>query len=288
MEHSHHIKEHAGLFRHTENEDIQKDLGKTLSAIKPAYLFISVAVFYMLIILLGGYIGRQRLLSGIKEPESSIETAVAAVLGLLAFILGFTFSLTWSKFVLRNSLVIQHSKAISVCYLRTSLITQRQKMEVRKLLHEYTNILMEIQSSPEYEKGLARITQLHMEIWQQTTSLAKEDIDSELRSLFISSVNDLISTALERKTIALFIRVPNAIWYSVLFLAFISMLAFGYQAGNSGITKLFQLPLLPIAFGLVIVLIAGLNSQNAYKHFRVTKQPLKAVQEMMGKLYYNT
>jgi hypothetical protein len=29
------------------------------------------------------------MMAGIKEPETSMETAVAAVLGLLAFILGF-------------------------------------------------------------------------------------------------------------------------------------------------------------------------------------------------------
>lgn len=212
-----------------------------------------------------------------------METAVAAVLGLLAFMLGFTFSLTWSKFANRNSLGIQHSKAITLSYLRAGLIPEKQKLEIRKLLREYIEILLDIQNS-NLETSLLRINEIHLAMWRETESLAIEDMDGELRSLFIGSINDLIGLSLERKTIALFIRVPNAIWRSLFFLAGIGMLAFGYQAGISGINKLFQLTLLPVAFGLVIVLIAELNAQDFRRHFKVTRQPLKEALEMMEKV----
>jgi len=264
------------------SEDRKKDIGGLFSSLNPWTLFAMIVVCYMAVMLLGGYLGRVRMMAGIKEPETSMETAVAAVLGLLAFILGFTFSLTWNKFANRNSLVIEHAKSISICYLRAGLIPEKQKIEVRKLLHEYIQVLLHIDGK-NLERSLLRIDQIHTELWRETVSLVKEDMDGELRSIFVGSANDLMSLSLQRKTIALFIRIPNAIWRSLFFLAAIGMLAFGYQAGISGINKLFQLTLLPVSFGLVIVLIAELNSQDSRRHFKVTKRPLREVLEMMEK-----
>ena len=267
MERGKHIKDSFGLFGFTSSgEGLKKDIGAYFGSIKSGLLFAVVVVVYMAVILVGDYFGRQRFLSGIKEPETVIETAVGAVLGLLAFLLGFTFSLTWSRYANRNAYVVQHAKAIGVCYLRAGLLPEKQKLQVRKLLQEYLHILCNIQTTPDVAAALLRITEIHNDLWKETVSLVAEDIDSELRSLFIGSVNDLINIALERKTVALFIRIPNAIWVSLLILGLIGMVAFGYQAGTSGITKLFQLPLLPLAFGLVIVLISDLNSHSAQRH----------------------
>ena len=284
MQRSPSIHDAFNIFGLTTSGEPRKDIGALLSSVKSWLLFLVVVVIYIGIILAGNFLGRQRLLEGIHEPETVIETAVGAVLGLLAFLLGFTFSLTWSRFANRNIYVVQHAKAITVCYLRAGLLPEKQKEHVRMLLQEYLSILLHIQTAPDLQEALTRISQIHHEIWQQTETLVTEDIDSELRSLFIGSVNDLINVAIERKTVALFIRIPNAIWLSLLILGLIGMLAFGYQSGTSGIIKLFQLPLLPLAFGLVIVLISDLNSQSAQRHFKVTKQPLVEVLEVMKKM----
>jgi hypothetical protein len=122
---------------------------------------------------------------------------------------------------------------------------------------------------------------LHSLIWQQTASLVDEEVDSEIRSLFTISVNDLISIAMERKAVALFLNIPNAIWGSLLFLATVGLLSFGYQSGVQGMRSIFQMFLLPISFGLVIVLIADLNSSYPQRHFKVTQRPLKELLKMM-------
>src|SRR5215203_2346493 len=281
MEKVHDIKNQPGVPVTTEFKKTNSDIGQFLSSVPPVLLFVLLVISYTLILGLGNYIGYQRFLGGIKQPASPTDAAVAAVFGLLAFMMGFAFSSTWTRFVRRNIYVVAHAKAIGVCYLRTSLITVSQKVQVRKFLYEYTNILLGIHTTADLVQGMRRIDELHMVLWKETASLAKEDIDSELRSLFTASVNDLISLAMERKTVAMFIRIPNAIWKSLLLLALIGMLAFGYQAGVSGISKLIQVPLLPVAFGLVMVLIADLNSRDSQRQFKVTKRPFREVIEMM-------
>jgi hypothetical protein len=259
----------------------QYDIGRFFSSMPAIVLFALIVVCYALVVALGVIIGYQKFLGNIKVADSPIETAVAAVFGLLAFMLAFTFSLTWSRFANRNVLVIAQAQAIGTCYLRTSLITEKQKNEVRMLLYEYTNILVRLPGHADLHKSLDRLDEIHLLIWKQTATLGKEDIDSELRSLFISSVNELISIPVQRKTVALTFRIPDIIWGSLLFLAFVGMLAFGYQAGVNGMRRLLQLPWLPVAFGLIIVLIADLNSSSSQRNFKVTQQPLLDVLKMM-------
>lgn len=258
-----------------------RDIGHFFGSISPWVLFAFIVVCYVLIIMAGYLIGHQRFLRGYRPPDTSLGTSVDVVLGLLAFMLSFTFSLTWSRFSQRNSLLIEQAKTLRSCYLRTSLLPEKQKLELRQLFQEYTNILVQIQATLDVEKSLGRLNEIHLLLWQQTASLAHEEMDSELRSLFTSSVNELINLAEERKTVGLVFRIPNAIWGSLLLLAFMGTLAYGYQSGISGFTQQLPLPLLPVAFGLVIVLIADLDSSGTQHRFRVTNKPLTEVLDLM-------
>jgi hypothetical protein len=67
------------------------------------------------------------------------------------------------------------------------------------------------------ERSLLLIDHVHIALWRETVSLVKEDMDGEIRSIFIGSVNDLMSLSLERKTIALFIRCPMPLEKRFLF-----------------------------------------------------------------------
>jgi hypothetical protein len=282
MEHSYNIKDQTVFPTVEGTVQKKKDVGEFLSSLPGWGLFALIVIGYTMILGLGNYTGYQRFLAGVQHPAPPTDAAVGSVLALLAFLMSFAFSSTWTRFIRRNVYVVAHARAIGVCYLRASLITEVQKLEVRKLLHEYTNILLGIQTTADLEAGLPRINDIHLLLWRQTALLVKEEIDSELRSLFTSSINDLMTLAMERKTIALFIRIPNAIWNTLLILGAIAMAAFGYQAGVDGTYNLIQIPLLPVAFGLVIVLIADLHSRDSRRQFQVTRRPLKEVLEMMA------
>ncbi|MFL5811325.1 MAG: hypothetical protein ACJ749_17515 [Flavisolibacter sp.] len=255
------------------------DIGRFFSSMPPGLLFVLMVMSYAIIVSLGIYIGYRRFRNGVVEPGSPLETEVAAVLGLLAFMLGFSFSATWTRYVKRNSYVVEHARMISTCYMRTSLIPEKQKFELRRLLHEYISLMLTFQTST--AKSAAKMDTLHLSMWQQTASLAREDMDGELRSIFTGSVNDLINLSMDRKALALSFHIPNAIWGALLFLGTIGMLAFGYLSGINGMGNVFQLFILPIAFALVVVLISSLNSSNPDNHFKISQRPLRDVLSMM-------
>ena len=105
-------------------------------------------------------------------------------------------------------------------------------------------------------------------------------MDSELRSLFIASLNELIDLHQSRKTVGLQYRIPGTVWLAVYLLSVLSMLTVGYQVGMSGTRRLRGTPVLAAAFSLVILMIADIDRPGEGL-MRVSQQPIADVQQMM-------
>lgn len=257
------------------------DLGLFITNLNPWILFGLVIAFCVLCAEAGALTAQFLIRKGIKEPETPVGTAVGALLGLLAFMLGFTFSITSARFAERKALTIKQANAIGTSYLRTSNLPEKQKQEIRKYYHEYVDILL-YKKYPEENIAVAvkRLEKIHILIWKQTASLTKEDMDSELRSLFNASVNDVVDVARERKTVAMVFRIPSVIWTSLFMLAALGMFSVGYQTGTHGSRRTFDLPVLAAAFALVIIMIANMDSSGRYR-FKVSLQPFIDLEQMM-------
>src|SRR3954470_20827177 len=85
-------------------------------------LFIIVTSIGMLTAEAGSWLHSVRQKKGIVDKDGSSGSLIGAMLGLLAFILGFTFSITASRYSDRKNIVVEQARTISNCYFRTSLI----------------------------------------------------------------------------------------------------------------------------------------------------------------------
>jgi len=75
-----------------------------------------------------GYRGHVWLLQRAGESESeSHDYLLSAVLGLLALLLGFTFSLALNRHEDRRNLVVQEANAIATAWLRTQILEPPNK-----------------------------------------------------------------------------------------------------------------------------------------------------------------
>lgn len=214
-----------------------------------------------------------------KDPEAPLGSLVGAVLGLLAFILAFTFGMTASRFDGRKQLVLDEANAIGTTFLRAGLLPQAQSVEVRRLLRDYADVRLNGTLANAAEV-FTRSENIHSQLWGQAESLVREDMDSELRSLFITSLNELIDLHQSRLTVGFQYRIPGSIWLAVYLLSALSMLAVGYQVGMSGIRRLRGTPVLAAAFSLVILMIADIDRPGEGL-MRVSQQPIADVQRMM-------
>lgn len=214
-----------------------------------------------------------------KEPDGPLGSLVGALLGLLAFILAFTFGMTASRFDVRRQLVLQEANAIGTTYLRAGLLPKTQGLEIRRLLRDYVDARLGI-APDNIPETLKRSENIHGRLWSQAKSLVQTDMDSELRSLFIASLNEVIDLHQSRKTVGLQYRIPGTVWTAVYLLSVLSMLTVGYQVGMSGTRRLRGTPILAAAFALVILMIADIDRPGE-GFMRVSQQPLADVQQMM-------
>ncbi len=214
-----------------------------------------------------------------KEPEAPLGSLVGSVLGLLAFILAFTFGMTSSRFDARRQLVLDEANAIGTTYLRADLLPEKEGLEVRRLLREYADLRLNT-ANRNVNEIVKSSADIHRRLWSQAKLLVREEMDSELRSLFVASLNELIDLHQSRVTIGLQYHIPGTVWLAVYVLTMLSMLAVGYQVGMSGIRRLRGTPVLAAAFSLVIVMTADID-RPAEGLLRVSQQPLADVQQMM-------
>lgn len=214
-----------------------------------------------------------------KEAEAPLGSLVGAVLGLLAFFLAFTFGMTGSRFESRKQLVLDEANAIGTTYLRAGLLPQEHGLGIRRLLREYADLRLAI-TIDNYQENLKQAEAIHGRLWSQTKLLVEADMDSEIRSLFVESLNELIDLHQSRKTVALQYRIPGTVWLVVYLLTALSMLALGYQVGMSGMRRLRGTPVLAASFSLVVLMIADIDRPGEGL-MRVSQQPIADVQQSM-------
>jgi hypothetical protein len=214
-----------------------------------------------------------------KEPEGPLGSLVTALSALLAFMLGFTFALTTARYDTRKQLVLEEANAIGTTYLRAGLLPPAQGLEIRRLLRDYADVRATV--TPEnIDAALKQSEDIHGKLWAQTKALVRQGMDSEVLSLFISSLNELIDLHQSRKTVALQRRIPGTVWVVVFLLTMLSMLAMGYQIGMSGVKRLRGAPVMAVAFSLVVLMIAAIDRPTE-GFMRVSQQAIADVQQMM-------
>lgn len=92
----------------------------------------------------GGYrLGIYRHKRSESEKELPVGEMVAATLGLLAFLLAFTFSFAASRYENRKQLVLDEANAVGTAWLRAGLLTEPESAESRSLLREYVAVRVE-------------------------------------------------------------------------------------------------------------------------------------------------
>jgi len=255
------------------------DFGQLVNALPLWLLFALTMALSLMAVGSGTWLARISLRHEAKEPEAPLGSLVSAVLGLLAFILAFTFGMTGARFDDRRQLVLQESNAIGTTYLRAGLLPQHQRIEVRRLLREYVDVHLKVTVAT-LPETLARSEELHRRLWAQAELLVREDMDPQLRGLFVASLNEVIDLHQSRKTVALLYRIPGPIWLSVYLLSILTMVAIGYQVGMAGARWMRGMPVLAAAFSLVIVMIADIDRPGE-GNIQVSQQPLADVRQMM-------
>jgi hypothetical protein len=245
----------------------------------PGLLFAAIGILG-LVMETGYRIGRWRHGRRPDEKDQPVGAFVASILGLLALVLGFTFSLAASRFEARRQTVLEEANAIGTAYLRARLLPEPQKTEVARLLREYVDVRLRGVQEGNIEPAISRSEALHELLWTQASAAADQNPASIMTGVFIQSLNNVIDLHAKRILVGIRSRMPLVIWGGLFGLAVLSMGAVGYQAGLSTTRRSPAMIGLVLAFAVVLYLIADLDrGQEGF--LRVSQQAMLDLQRTM-------
>ena len=223
-----------------------------------AGLFATTFLLVMLSVECGWRLGRLQRGQSDREMDAPVGTMVTASLGLLAFLLAFTFQMAASRFDVRRQLVVDEANAIGTAYLRAQLLAGRNG-EIQELLRDYLDARLEAVRTGAIAAGIRQSEALHGELWAEAITVARLDPDSVIASLFIESLNEVIDLHTRRIASGVRTRIPGTIWLGLFTVAGFSLGAMGYQVGLAGSRRSLVIVAVAVTFSTVIWLIADLD-----------------------------
>jgi hypothetical protein len=203
---------------------------------------------------LAGY----RLQHAAEEKEAPVGGMVGATLGLLAFMLAFTFGFASTRYEARRQILLSEANAIGTCYLRAALLPEPMRIESRNLLREYVDVRLEAVKPGKLQEGLAKSEELLNRLWGVAVITAEKQ-PNVITSLFIQSLNQVIDLHATRVMAGVRSRVPGIIWIVLYLLVILAMIMLGYQSGLAKSRRSIAVLALVIGFSSVLYLIADLD-----------------------------
>jgi len=244
-------------------------------------VFLLTIVFVVLAIAVGTGLARIGRQWSDGEGGEAIGSVVGATLGLVAFIMAFTFGMTASRYDARKQLLLEEANAIGTTYLRAGLLAEPFPTEVRALLREYVGLRLRLAREPDtIAQAIARSEEIQDRLWSQVEQMSRSTPPSVLQVLFVQSLNEMIDLQTKRVTVGRQYRVPGTIWLALYLVSALAMIAVGFHFAQSRHRQILVSLILAIAFSSILVLIADLD-RAAEGTVRVSQQPLIDLQRRL-------
>lgn len=243
-------------------------------------LFMAIMLLVLLSIEGGYRLGKYRHSRSEREKETPVGAMVGATLGLLAFILAFTFGLAAARFDIRRQVVLDEANAIGTTYLRAGMLPERRE-EIRALLRDYVDARLKAIWSGNVAEGIRQSENIQDQLWTHAVAVGEQNPNSIIVGLFVQSLNEVIDLHAKRVTAGLRSRIPGIIWAALLAVAALSLAAMGYHAGLAGTSRSLAILVVAFTFSAIIALIADLDrpQEGALK---VSQQALIDLQHSMN------
>jgi hypothetical protein len=192
-----------------------------------------------------------------EQVRAHITTIQSALLGLLALLIGFTFSISLSRYDARRDLLLGEANAISTAGLRAQFLPEGHAVTAIALLKDYTDTRF-IYSPQEERPGRDVGQALLDKLWAEVVLATAQDPKSVPAGLFAQSLNDVIDFN-EKRRIANRNHVPEIAFLLLFGLSAVAIGFMGYGAGLVGTRQRIPNAIVAVSIALVIMLIADLD-----------------------------
>ncbi len=222
-------------------------------------LFIAIIVFNEVGFRVGRFV-QVRTDSEVKALTGSIQ---ASILGLLALLLGFTFSMSMHRFDSRSMALIDEANAIGTAILRVQLLPDKYKNEADEYFKTYVDLrvaigTLDLTKQEERKTYRNKINDVQSKLWSLAILSTNDDPRPVTTGAFVKSLNDVIDSQGKRNAL-LQMHVPEVVLI-LLFVVFISSGGIlGYSAGLSGKRVFAPIVLVSLLITLIVFIIIDLD-----------------------------
>ena len=251
-------------------------LTETLLDQSPLWLLFALTVVWLFAGNELGYrLGDRRRRDDEKAPAATI---MGSTLGLLAFILAFTFGMSSTRFDARRQLVLDEASAILRTYQRAQFLPEEQRTESSELLREYVSVRNRVAGEQDLARlgeAIAESNRIQSAMWSAVEPLAASP--NAILSAFLTSLTDLSDIQMKRVRAAVWNRIPPTILVALYSIAFLAMMAMGYGTGLTAGRAFVPTLMLVLTFSSVIILINDLE-RPVQTLFSVNQEPMLDVE----------
>jgi hypothetical protein len=208
---------------------------------------------------LGSYFHNRR--PNDEENESTeFDVIMAAILTLLALIIGFSFSVAVGRYDQRKNYEEAEANAIGTEYVRADFLPAADAARVRALLSDYLDLRIGFYStrdSRQLQQIHAKTVQLETELWAQV-QVSPVAAPTPVSALAVSGMNDVLNSEGYTQAAWLY-RMPGEAWVMMAIIAIFCNFMIGYGSRRRK-ARGFLCLVIPLIVSISFCLVADIDS----------------------------
>jgi len=203
-----------------------------------------------------GYLLRKRREK--SRPGAEIESddgfSMTSVMGLLALLIGFTFSLSLQRHEARRELVMSEANALGTAWLRMQLLDDSERVKLGKLFRQYVDVRVRwgtATSADDEARAYRESEHLQQQLWEETLAVAKPLGANTLAPLLLNSTNEYLDVSEQRFALREAHLPPQILRFLAIY-ALISAGMIGFHKGRHRFVTTVLFVLLTLAGTLIL------------------------------------
>lgn len=223
--------------------------------------------------------------SNVADTTKALVPFVASsILAIVALLLGFTMSMSVSRYDARRLLVLQEANAINTAYLRTQALPAPESTELQELLRRYAEVRLSVsQAALDLQKlrtGRQEAARLQNQMWSCAATLAQNEPQSLPAALLLEALNNAFDLE-NARWISFVAHVPESVIYVNAFMGLVAALLVGYDYGLTGHRHPLSEALLIVSITVLLAVIIDLDQPHRGV-VRVSQKPLIDLQQRLA------
>jgi hypothetical protein len=212
-------------------------------------------------------LGRQWAVRQVAKRGTSARSGVgvvdSAVYGLLALLLGFSFSGAAERFDHRRELIVQQINGIGTAWLRIELLPAESQPEIRHGFRRYLDALIatyaEAPGSVEELRQRSVLAHAEADLWGKAVAAVTAEGGEPARMLLLPSLNETFDTV-DMDRLAQRVHPPIMIWIMLGVAALASAMFAGYGLASGPKRNWFHIIGVAATISMAVWVIVELES----------------------------